>query len=193
MAPDPFLARGGQAGVVIVSGGPQQRGSYIRSAFLFHIAAASEEILIATPYFVPGLRLVRSLMRAARRGVKVRLLLPARSDVPLVQFLGRSYYTPLLKRGIEIWELAGEILHAKVMLVDGTRTILGSANLDQRSFHRNFEINGIVMDSRFGVQVRRMLSKDLRAARQVTLDAHEGRGWVSRVLERVIGLFGRFL
>ncbi len=193
VVPDPFLARSGRAGVVIVSGGPHQRGSYIRSAFLFHIAAASEEIIIATPYFVPGLRLVRSLMRAARRGIKVMLLLPARSDVPLVQFLGRSYYTPLLKRGIEIRELAGEILHAKVMLVDGTRTILGSANLDQRSFHRNFEINGIVTDARFGVQVRRMLSKDLRAARRITLDVHEGRGWVTRILERGIGLFGRFL
>ena len=157
---DPHPRRSGQADVVIVSGGPHHSRSYIRNAFMVSIASAAEEILIATPYFVPGPRMIRSLLRAARRGVTVRLLLPARSDVPLVRLLGRSYYGALLGKGIEIRELDREILHAKVMLIDGERTVIGSANLDQRSFHRNYELNSIIDDRTFGGQIRRMLLKD---------------------------------
>jgi cardiolipin synthase len=179
--------------VAIVSGGPHQARSAIRGAFLISIASAAEEILIATPYFVPGLRMMRSLMRAARRGTRVRLLLPERSDVPLVRLLGRSYYGPLLRKGVEIFELEREILHAKVMLIDGERTVVGSANLDQRSFHRNFEINLIIDDAAFSGQVRVMLLKDFAESRRIALDDHERRGWRVRLLERVIDLFGWFL
>jgi cardiolipin synthase len=179
--------------VAIVSGGPHQARSAIHGAFLVSIASAAEEILIATPYFVPGPRMLRSLMRAARRGVRVRLLLPERSDVPLVRLLGRSYYGPLLRKGVEISEHEREILHAKVMLIDGERTVVGSANLDQRSFHRNFEINLIIDDAAFSGQVRVMLLKDLADSRRIALDDHERRGWTVRLLERVIDLFGWFL
>jgi cardiolipin synthase A/B len=190
---DPHPSKRGQADVVIVSGGPHHSRSYIRGAFLFNIASAAEEILIATPYFVPGLRMIRSLLRAARRGVKVHLLLPERSDAPLVRLLGRSYYSALLRKGIEIRELGREILHGKVMLIDGERTIIGSANLDQRSFHRNYELNGIIDDVAFGRQIRRTFLKDFENSTRVTVESHERRGWFTRFLEKVINLFGWFL
>ena len=183
----------GHAAVVIVSGGPRHRRSYIREAFQVNIASAADEILIATPYFVPGPRIIRYLLRAARRGVKVRLLLPARSDVPLILVLGRSSYSTLLRGGIEIYELEREILHAKVMLIDGERTVIGSANLDQRSFHRNYEINCIVDNLEFGGQIRALLLDEIAGSRQVDLDTHERRGMMIRFLERVIRLFGWFL
>ena len=186
-------AKHGQANVSIVSGGPHHRSSYIRSAYLLSLASASEEIIIATPYFVPGPRIIRSLLRATRRGVRVRLLLPSRSDVPLVSFLGRSYYGALLKQGIEIYELEGEILHAKVMLIDGERTVIGSANLDQRSFHRNFEINGIIDSSAFGSQINSMLEDDFKGSRRILLEYHEQRGILARILEKVVNLFSWFL
>ena len=179
--------------MAIISGGPHQRRSSIRSAFLFNIASASEELLVANPYFVPGPRIIRSLLRAARRGVRVRLLMPARSDVPLVQLVGRSSYGILLRGGIEIYEMEREILHAKVMLVDGERSVIGSANLDQRSFHRNFEINCVIDSSAFGAQIRRELEADFDAARRVTLDSHERRGIVLRVMEKIVNLFSWFL
>ena len=119
----------GRANVAIVSGGPLQTHSAIGGAFLLSIASAAAEVLVVTPYFVPGPRLMRALIRAARRGISVRLLLPARSDVPLVQLLGRSYYGPLLNNGIEIYELEREILHTKVMLIDGKRTVVGSVSV----------------------------------------------------------------
>ena len=190
---DPNPRRSGQADVMLVSGGPHHSRSYIRNAFMLSIASAAEEILIATPYFVPGPRMIRSLLRAARRGVTVRLLLPARSDVPLVRLLGRSYYDALLGKGIEIRELDREILHAKVMLIDGERTVIGSANLDQRSFLRNYELNSIIDDRTFGRQIRGMLLKDFRDSRRITREGHERRGLIARLLERVINLFGWFL
>jgi cardiolipin synthase A/B len=190
---EPSARHRGRADVVIVSGSPHQRHSYIRNAFLLNMAAATNEILIATPYFVPGPRMLRSLMRAARRGVKVRLLLPGRSDVPLVLLVGRSYYGALLREGVEIRELERDILHAKVMLIDGERTLIGSANLDQRSFHRNYEINSVIDDVRFGKQIKRMFLRDFLASRLITRESHEQRGFITRIIEKLINLFGWFL
>lgn len=183
----------GDAAVNIISGGPRQRRFYIREAFQVNIASAAEEILIATPYFVPGPRIMRSLLRAVRRGVRVRLLLPARSDVPLVLLLGRSSYATLLRGGVEIFELEREILHAKVMLIDAERTVIGSANLDQRSFHRNYEINCLVDNVHFGAQIRALLLEEIDGSRPVELDVHERRGIVIRIMEKIVSLFGWFL
>lgn len=185
--------KAGDAAVNIISGGPRQRRSYIREAFQVNIAAAAEEILIATPYFVPGPRIIRSLLRAVRRGVRVRLLLPARSDVPFVLLLGRSSYATLLRGGVEIFELEREILHAKVMLIDAERTIIGSANLDQRSFHRNFEINCLVDNVQFGGQIRALLLEEIDGSSPVELHVHERRGVLIRIMERVVNLFGWFV
>ncbi len=191
--PRSLLKYSGRASVVIISGGPRQRRSYIREAFQVNIASAAGEILIATPYFVPGPRIIRSLLRAARRGVRVRLLLPARSDVKLVLLLGRSSYSTLLKGGVEIYELNREILHAKVMLIDGERSVIGSANLDQRSFHRNYEINCVVDNIEFGGQIRELLLHEISCSQRVRLAEHERRGLLTRAMERVVRLFAWFL
>ena len=125
--------------------------------------------------------------------MRVRLLLPARSDVPLFLLLGRSSYATLLRGGVEIFELEREILHAKVMLIDAERTVIGSANLDQRSFHRNYEINLIIDNEAFGRQIQKILLEDFKNSRRITLDDHERRGMMTRMLERVINLFSWFL
>ena len=190
---EPGARRPGRANVIIGSCGPHHRSSFIRSAFLAAITSASESVLIVTPYFVPGPRVIRSLLRAVRRGVRVRILLSAKSDVPLMRLMGRSYYSALLKEGIEICELERELLHAKVMLIDGERTVIGSANLDQRSFHRNFEINGIIDNGAFGRQIARMLDQDFRDSRAVTLEDHERRGKLSQLLEKMVTLVAWFL
>lgn len=181
------------ATILVVSGGPHQRASYIRSAYRAAIASASSEILIATPYFVPGPRIMRSLLRAAQRGVHISILLPAISDVPLVRLLGRSYYTTLLRAGIEIYELGQDVLHAKVMVIDEIRTVIGSANLDQRSFHRNYEINSIIDSPSFGAQVIGSFRDDLRRSHRISLEDHEQRGIIPRALEKIIALFAWFL
>jgi cardiolipin synthase len=191
-SPQPAAATG-DAEVLIVNGGPHHNRSLIRSAFRMAIAGASESVKIVNPYFVPGPRVVRSLLRAAARGVRVQLILPAKNDVPLVRLVSRSYYTPLLKGGIEIFEREGTVLHAKVMLIDDSWVVIGSANLDQRSFHRNYEVNVIVDNPAFGRQVADMFNEDLARSRRIIIAEHERRGWLLRLLERFCAPVSWFL
>lgn len=183
----------GAVEVSLISGGPHHLRSAIRAAFRVTMASATEELLIVNPYFVPGPRIMRSLLRAARRQVRIRLLLPARSDVPLVKLVSRSSYEPLLRAGVEIYELERQLLHAKLMLIDGERTVLGSANLDQRSFHRNYEINAVVRCRHFGSQVRNLIEADLAGSRAITLSDHARRGLLQRLLEWLFRPFCWFL
>ncbi len=178
-------APAGDAEVMIVSGGPHQTRSFIRSNFRMAIAGASESVGIITPYFVPGPRIVRSLLRAAGRGVKVQLILPSISDVPIIKHASHAFLTPLLKAGIEIYQRQETVLHAKVMLIDGCWATIGSANFDLRSFHRNYEVNVIVDDPEFGRQVDEMFTGDLARSRRLTLEEHEQRSWYERLLEQL--------
>ena len=190
-APRPQIV--GDAKVSVINGGPHLKRSFIRSAFRLAIAGASESIIIASPYFIPGPRVIRSLLRAAGRGVRVRLLLPHKSDVPLVRLVSRTYYAQLLRNGVEIFEMDRAVLHAKVLLVDGSWTMVGSANMDLRSFHRNYELNVVVDSHDFGAQVDEMLETDLAGARPIVLHEHERRGWSVRVLERLFSPVAWFL
>jgi cardiolipin synthase len=136
---------------------------------------------------------VRSLLRAVRRGVRVQIILPSISDVPLVQMMSRAYLKPLLEAGIEIFERQGTILHAKVMLVDGQWATLGSANLDFRSFHRNFEINVIIASEEFGRQVAALFGEELAKSKRFDLTAHNSRGRLERFLAWLLTPLSRFL
>lgn len=184
---------GDGAEVMIVSGGPHHNRSFIRGAFRMAIAGASEDVKILNPYFLPGPRVLRSLLRAAGRGVRVQLVLPAKSDVPLVSLISRSYYALLLRGGIEIFERQGTVLHAKVMLIDDYWAVIGSANLDQRSFHRNYEVNVIVDSREFGGQVAGMFAGDLAMSRRIVLAEHERRGLLVRLMERLCSPISWFL
>lgn len=190
MPPPPTL---GNDDVAIVNGGPHHNRSRIRAAFRMAIASATESIRIQTPYFVPGPRFIRALLRAVRRGVHVQLLLPARSDVPLVRLVNRCSYAALIKGGIEVFEREETILHAKVMLIDSVWSVIGSANLDQRSFHRNYEVNVIVSSHEFGRQVKEMFAADLTCSRRISLEEHERRGLMVRLLEKLIFTVSWFL
>ena len=109
--------------------------------------SASRRTWLATPYFVPDFGTRRSLVEADRRGVGVRLLLPAKSDVPVTRWAARAAYAWLLCNGVRIFEYDSRMLHAKTIVVDGTRSTVGTANLDYRSLFQNFELN-LVAESR---------------------------------------------
>jgi cardiolipin synthase len=126
------------------------------------------------------------MLRAVLRGVKVQLILPAESDVPLVKVINRSSYATLIKGGIEVYEREGTILHGKVMLIDSRWSVIGSANLDQRSFHRNFEVNVIVSSTDFGKQVDELFSEDLALSRTISLEEHESRSFMVKLLEKLV-------
>jgi len=182
----------GDADVMIVNGTPHHTRSVIRSSFRVAMVGAAHSIRIITPYFVPGPRVVLSLLRAVTRGVKVQMIVPSISDAPLVQVMSRAYLAPLLKAGVEIFERQETILHSKVMLIDDFWVTLGSANLDFRSFHRNYEINVIIDSSAFGSQVRRMFDDELEKSRRVALSEYEQRNRFVRFLEWLLGPLRRF-
>jgi cardiolipin synthase A/B len=190
---DPPAMPAGDADVVIVNGSPLHTRSIIRNSFRLTMAGAVHDLRIITPYFVPGPRIVRSLLRAVKRGVSVRMILPSISDVPLVQMMSRAYLKPLLEAGVEIFERQGTILHAKVMLIDERWVTLGSANLDFRSFHRNYEINVIIDDQAFGIQVATLFTDEVEKSRRLTLSDHARESRLERFLEWLLTPLNRFL
>jgi len=183
----------GEADVVIVNGRPHMNRPLIRNAFRIAMSGAEETIQIITPYFVPGPRVVRSLLRAIRRGVRIQIILPSISDVPVVKIVGRAYLKPLLEAGVEIYERLDTILHAKVMSVDGRWVTLGSANLDLRSFHRNFEINVIIASQTFGQQIDSLFKEELAKSRRIHFHEYDRRGRLERLCEWLLAPLGRFL
>ncbi len=183
----------GDADVIIVNGSPHHTRSVIRNSFRLAMAGAVHNIRIITPYFVPGPRVVRSLLRAVKRGAIVRMILPSISDVPLIQTMSRAYLKPLLEAGVEIFERQGTILHAKVMLIDDRWVTLGSANLDFRSFHRNYEINVIIDSHAFGAQMVALFNEELEKSWCLTLSDNARRSWFERLLEWLLTPWSRFL
>ena len=194
LAPCPGLPVGeGDADVTLINGTPHQARSVIRRSFSLVMAGALHSIRILTPYFVPGPRLLRSLLRAVRAGVQVQLILPSVSDVPLVELVSRAWLRPLLQAGVEIYRLQGTILHAKVMLIDDAWTTVGSANLDQRSFHRNYELNAVIDSHEFGAQVQQMFAGDLTQSRRLVEDEYEQTRLSERFLAWLLTPLNRFL
>lgn len=128
---------------------------------------ARKSILMTMAYFVPDDELVNELCRAERRGVKVRLMLPGRSDVHIVQAAARSFYDRLMSHGIEIYERQGAVLHAKTMVIDGRTSIIGSTNLDTRSIEYNCELSGVIRSDAFGQQMHDLFENDVRFAKRI--------------------------
>jgi cardiolipin synthase len=125
---------------------------------MIFLRQARKSIWIANAYFVPGPPLVRVLSKAAQRGVEVHILLPGLTDQPFVQAAGRHCFGKLLQAGVHIAERQGRMLHAKIAVVDGAWVIMGSANLDPRSFRHNLELNVALSHPDLGLQVQRILS-----------------------------------
>jgi cardiolipin synthase len=183
----------GEADVIIVNGSPLHNLPQIHNAFRLAVAGAIHRIQIITPYFLPGPRVVRSLLRAVKRGVRVWMILPSISDVPIVQMMSRAYLKPLMAAGVEVYVRLGTILHAKVMLVDGRWATLGSANLDFRSFYRNFELNVIVDNRAFGLQVEELFREELTLSQRLCPIDHLRATWLERLLEWLLTPLSRFL
>jgi cardiolipin synthase len=130
----------------VVGTGPTVRTSAMPEFFESLLFAARSEVIITTPYYVPNDSLQNALCTAAYRGIKVTIIFPARNDSWIVGAASRSYYGELLAAGVDIYEYEGGLLHAKSMTVDGKVTLIGSANMDRRSFDLNYENNILLVD-----------------------------------------------
>jgi cardiolipin synthase len=131
--------------------------------------SARQSIYMTMAYFAPDDTLIEELYRAARRGIRIRLMLPSRSDVPLVRVAARSFYETLMESGIDVYERQGVILHAKTLVIDGKTTVMGSANLDYRSIEYNNEISAMIHSEVFGRQMHGLFENDIKFARKIEL------------------------
>jgi len=130
----------------VIGTGPTMRHSAMPELFESLVYAARRELTITTPYYVPDESLQNALCSAAYRGVKVTLIFPARNDSWIVAGASRSYYPELLAAGVAIHEYSGGLLHAKTLTLDGELALIGSANMDRRSFDLNYENNILLRD-----------------------------------------------
>ena len=141
----PLESRAGYDQIVqIVASGPSDEDSTMHHLLLAAISAADESVCIATPYFVPDSSMVLLLKAAAYRGVKIQLLISRETDHRVTQWIGRSYYQELGMAGVEIYEYGAGFLHSKLVIIDQAWGLVGSANLDERSFRLNFEVTTIL-------------------------------------------------
>ena len=138
---------------------------------------ARERIWLTTPYFVPDSATQRQLCAAAERGVDVRVLVPGKNDVALVQWAGRAAYSRLLRVGARVFEYEPRTLHAKTLLIDGDWSTIGTANFDYRSFFINYELNVVAHSTRLNAALAALFESDLREAREI-----RDRPWADRPL-----------
>jgi cardiolipin synthase len=150
----PLPASNGSVLAQVLGTGPTAEFDAMPACFSELIHSAREELVVTTPYFVPDEQLLFALTSAGRRGVRTVILFPKRNDNWIVAAASRSYYKDLIDAGVKIFEFRPGLLHAKTMVVDGCTGLIGSANLDRRSFELNFENNILFEDTAFAAAVR---------------------------------------
>ena len=133
------------------------------------------------------------MVEAAERGVDVRLIVPSFTDSHIVLNATQATFTPLLKAGVKIYELKDALLHAKSVVIDSTVSIVGSANLDTRSFLHNDEVNAIVISRDTAARMEQVFVRDQQAARPVELDKWKRRSWWQRTKEFFVNMFSYWI
>jgi cardiolipin synthase A/B len=187
-ASDVATEAGDVRGLVIGSTPTAGRSTRARILVQLLLASARESIELCTPYFVPDLGIRRELLAARERGVRVRIVTGGPyGDHGIVRRAGRRRYGPLLEAGVSIAEYATRMMHAKVLIVDQRCVLLGSSNIDHRSFGLNDEVNIVVVSEALAVQLYAAFERDLSNS-----DLLDLAGWQRRSLsERILATLGR--
>ena len=151
--------------VGIVEGEPGRQR--VARALQMQAVSAERSIWIASAYFAPGYAEIEALTGAARDGVDVRLLVPSRYDHPWIRLLTRQFYRRLLANGVRIWEWAGEMMHAKMSVVDGRWIRVGSTDFNPLGITINYELDAVIEDARVGAEAEAMFLADLEQSREI--------------------------
>jgi cardiolipin synthase len=186
LACDPVPSAEGRILAQVIGTGPTASFDAMPSSFSELIHSARQELIVTTPYFVPDEQLLFALTSAARRGVKTTLILPKRCDSRLVGATARSYYEDLLKAGMEIFEYRHGLLHSKTMIVDGKVGLIGSANLDRRSFELNFENNILFADEALANAIRERQLQYVANSNRITPEDVANFGFFRRIWQNLL-------
>ena len=177
----------------VIPSGPGYQHANNQRLIVSLLHAAERRIVLTTPYFVPDDALLQALQSAALRGVDVHLIVSAKCDQKLVGLAQRSYYEELLEAGIKIHLYQPGLLHAKHLSVDDTVAVIGSSNLDLRSFVLNAEINLIVYDPAVAAELRTIQERNIAAAELLTLEQWQQRPFLSEVMQNTARLVDTLL
>ena len=158
-----------QATVMIVPSGPGTTNDANQRLILEAIHQARKSIEIVSPYFIPGEALALALQNAALKGVKVTLILPKRSDAPMVSYAAQRYFDDLLKSGVRIMMYDKGMLHTKSVTVDGELSLFGTVNMDMRSMHLNYELMLLVFDEGFSQKVSALNASYAESSSEINL------------------------
>ncbi len=183
----------GDCAIQVLPSGPASQAEAIENVLLMAVYAARQELILTTPYFVPSESLRIALTTAARRGVNVVLVVPAKVDSLLVRYASQAFKGDLLRAGVRIANFNGGLLHTKSISVDGEMCIFGSLNLDPRSLRLNFEISLAVYDSPFSSQLRDLQQSYIDQSELMDLGQWENRPLPQKFAENCTRLLGPLL
>jgi cardiolipin synthase len=158
-------AHPGDAPVQILASGPDDERAPIHAFFLAAISTARSRVWIETPYLIPDEPLESALRVAELRGIDVQVIVPKDGDSRLVTAASHTYCDSLGKAGVEVYEYGPPMLHAKTMLVDSTVGVVGTANLDNRSFRLNFEVAAVFYDAATLERMAQRFAEDRKVSR----------------------------
>jgi cardiolipin synthase len=176
--------------IFVYSGKGRKR---MRNLLGYSIDHAQTSILLTTAYFIPSRGLIERLETAVRRRVKVKLLVPGKSDVPAASYAGRAFFSRLLKAGIEIYTYLGPMLHAKTYLFDRCWSIIGSTNLDYQSLRYNDEGNIGILDVSFTSKMTGIFEEDLKNSVRIDQETWRQRPFLEKIKEHFFALFRKRL
>ena len=189
--PPPFVRPDPEDAAMVLRSSPTGGSNDLKRLYLLSIAAARRTLDICTPYFIIDESSDYSLAQAARRGVRIRVLVEGDlTDAKPVKYASRASYQHLMEAGIEIYEYQPTMLHAKVMVVDGVWSMFGSSNFDNRSLELNDEMNVAVRDPSLAARFTRDFEQDLTRARKLDPGQWARRSLLEKTREHFWSYFG---
>ena len=176
--------------VQITVSGPDSDWSSIMQAYFTAITTAEHYIYITTPYFMPNESILTALKTAALSGVDVKLILPSKSDITTHLYGSMSYVEELIRAGVHVYLYKKGFNHGKVMMVDGLFTTIGTANMDSRSFDKNFEVNALIYDEQTVRHMEESYLEDLKNSKAVVLSDFIKRSSATKFKESLARVLG---
>ncbi|MBP2001846.1 cardiolipin synthase [Paenibacillus shirakamiensis] len=189
----PQLERGCSGAVQIVPSGPDNVSRSLKDIFFSIMTSAKKSIWLATPYFIPDEDLLTALRVAAISGLDVRILFPAKPDKWLPFLASHSYFPSLLEAGVKIYEYEKGFLHSKLLIADGEVASLGTANMDMRSFHLNFEVSALLVQADSVKKIVEDFERDLQSTKMIELSEFMKKRVVVRMMESAARLMSPLL
>ncbi|OIK12687.1 cardiolipin synthase [Bacillus sp. MUM 13] len=183
----------GDGAVQVVASGPDTQQGIMSDYYYTMISCATKSIWIATPYFVPNESIRTALRVAASKGIEVRIMVPETNDGFLTQYASRSYFHELLRAGVEIYSYKKGFLHQKIIIIDGDLASIGTANMDMRSFHLNFEVNIFLFGSTSIRDLTAHYEEDIKDSEKLKPVQYYKRGFTERSKESFARLFSGVL